>query len=139
MTTGFQFAHLQWSAKIRVSKRQMIKGYFGSQRGKGWSASDILAEAERKIGHCSHVENPKPPNRIHGAPLDQVEEYAERWAATQKVSVRLKNGVIVKRKMRSDAPILASGVISFPKNREDRWPAFRDHAIKQLKKNTASD
>lgn len=34
--------------------------------------------------------------------------------------------------MRSDAPILACGVISLPRERIVEWQAFRDHSIKQL-------
>jgi len=133
MTTGFQFAHLQWSGKSRSSKRQSIKGNHGSQRGKGWSAADILAEADRKKGHCYHVDNPQPPNVICGERLSQVEEIADYWAKHQGTKVKLKNGQTDIRKMRSDAPILASGVISLPRDRIEEWPAFRDHAIKQLK------
>lgn len=134
MTTGFQFAHMQWSGKSRSGKQQSTKGSHGSQRGKGWSAADILAEADRKKGHCYHVEDPQPPTLIYGYPLSQVEEHAEYWAKHQGIKVTLKTGETVTRKMRSDAPILASGVISLPRDRIDEWPAFRDHAIKELKK-----
>lgn len=134
MTTGFQFAHMQWSGKSRSSKQQSTKGSHGSQRGKGWSAADILAEADRKKGHCFHVADPQPPTLIYGYPLSQVEEYADYWAKHRGIKVTLKTGEIVTRKMRSDAPILASGVISLPRDRIEEWPAFRDHAIKELKK-----
>lgn len=134
MTTGFQFAHMQWSGKSRSSKQHSTEGSHGTQRGKGWSAADILAEAARKKGHCYHVENPQPPTLIYGYPLSQVEEHAEYWAKHRGIKVTLKTGETVTRKMRSDAPILASGVISLPRDRIEEWPAFRDHSIKELKK-----
>jgi hypothetical protein len=133
VTTDCQFAHLQWAGKRRSSKRQTIKAFHGSQRGQNWSAADILAEAERKKGHCSHVANPQPANLIYGYPLSKLEEIADNWAKHLVVEVKSKNGRIETRKMRSDAPILASGVISLPQDRMAEWPAFRDHAIQQLK------
>lgn len=135
-TTGFQFAHLQWSGKKGAKKRERrktLKGSHGSQRSSGWSAKDILAEAARLDGHCQHVANPQPPTLVYGVPLDQVEAICDTWAASIKVTVHLKNGTTAQRKMRADAPILASGVISLPKARVDEWPAYRDHAVEQLK------
>ena len=133
MTTGFQFAHIQWFGKIGSSKRQFTESTHGSQRGKGWSAADILAEAGRVKGHCSHVDDPQQPTLIYGLPLNQVEGIADNWAKHQATKVTSVNGKISTRKMRSDAPTLVSGVISFPKERIAEWPAFRDHAIAQLK------
>lgn len=136
MTTGFQFAHLQWSGKKGAKKkesRRTLKGSHGTQRASGWSAKDILAEAARLKGHCQHVASPKPPTLIYGMPLSEVEAVCDAWAASRTVSVKLKNGTVGKRKMRADAPVLASGVISMPKERIDDWPAYRDHAVEELK------
>lgn len=133
--TGFQFAHVQWSGKKgapRKSQRWSTKGSHGTQRSSGWSAKDILAEAARLDGHCEHVANPLIPKLIYGAPLAEVEAICDTWAASIKVEVKNKDGTIHHRKMRSDAPILASGVISFPKDRIDEWPEFRDNAVKKL-------
>lgn len=135
--TGFQFAHIQWSSKERAAKvqqRKFLKGSHGTQRATGWSASDILAEAARKEGHCGHVANPLPPTLVYGIPLDQVEAKAATWSASRTVAVKLKNGAVIDRKRPSNMPILASGVISLPRDRMDEWPAYRDHAIEELKK-----
>lgn len=132
ISMGFQFAHIDWVGKTTSFKRSST-GSHGTQRASGWSAKDILAEAQRLKGHCQHVPFPKPPALIYGVPLMEVEVIADTWAATRTVDVKLKSGKIAKRKMRSDAPIMACGVISFPADRIDEWPAYRDHAIEQLK------
>lgn len=131
---GIQFAHVNWYAKTAAKKRDTAEFMHGKERSTGWSVADILAEAERKKGNCPHVPDPMAPRLLHGVPLDQVEALADAWAATQTVSVKLKNGTVVQRKMRSDAPRVAAGVMSLPKDRLQDWPAFRDNAIKQLEK-----
>lgn len=135
--TGFQFGHTDWAGKkgaAKKSQRWSTRGSHGTQRTTGWSAADILAEAARLKGHCEHVPHPKPPGLVYGVPLDEVEAICDTWAATQKVEVKAKDGTIRHRKMRSDAPMMACGVISFPVDRLDEWPAFRDHAIDELEK-----
>lgn len=135
--TGFQFGHNQWSGKKGAAKKSQkwsTRASHGTQRSSGWSAADILAEAARLKGHCEHVPSPKPPGLVYGVPLDEVEAICDTWAASKKVEVKMKDGTIRHRKMRSDAPILASGVISFPKDRADEWPQFRDHAVQELEK-----
>lgn len=134
MTMGFQFAHVQWAGKTKAAKRQLSKASHGTERGKGWSAAELLAEASREPGHCSHVEHPMPPTLIFGLPLSEVEKRADAWAVSQTVSVKMKNGNLVQRKMRSDGPVIAAGVISLPRDRILDWPAFRDNAVAQLQK-----
>lgn len=130
---GFQFGHVEWFSKAGSSKQHTFKSSHGTQRGRGWSSADVLAEAERKKGHCQHVESPQPPTILHGS-FDKVREAARTWAATQTVEVKLKDGTVKHRAMRSDGPEMAAGVISFPRDRMDEWEAYRDHAIKELKK-----
>ncbi len=132
MTTGFQFAHVDFFSAKGATKRNGFTGSHGTQRGRGWSVSDILAELDRKKGHCGHVQHPAPPRYFVGGVAD-VEAAATAWSASQSIEVRLKSGKIGKRKMRSDAPSVAAGVISFPKDREQEWPEFRTNAIDQLK------
>ncbi|WP_155709864.1 hypothetical protein [Pseudoduganella dura] len=61
-----------------------------------------------------------------------ITEAIETFIEGQKVSVRLKSGANAVRKARADSPSLAAGVISFPRDRINEWPRFRDHAIREL-------
>jgi hypothetical protein len=132
MTTGFQFAHLDWFSAAGAPKtRAVATSSHGSQRGRGWNNAEILAEAMREPGNCDHVAKPMPPMIYHGS-IDEVTEAITAFVDSQKVQVRLKSGEVAVRKPRSDSPSLAAGVISFPQTRIDEWPAFRDHAIRQL-------
>lgn len=131
MTTGFQFAHVDFFSVKGATKQNGFKGSHGTQRGRGWSVSDILAEMDRKPGHCGHVQHPAPPRYFVGGVAD-VEAAVTAWTASQSTEYRLKSGKIGKRKMRSDAPSMAAGVISFPKDREQEWPEFRANAIAEL-------
>jgi hypothetical protein len=132
MTTGFQFAHIDWYSQSGAKKRASFSSSHGTQRGRGWSNSEILAEATRKPGNCGHVPSPSPPTICHGS-IQEVEDAIEAFVAENKVEVTLKSGLVVSRKARSDSPSMAAGVISFPRDRIAEWPAFRDHAIEQLK------
>jgi hypothetical protein len=132
MTTGFQFAHVDFFSIKGATKQNRFTGSHGTQRGRGWSVSDILAELDRKPGHCGHVQHPAPPRFFVGGVAD-VEAAVTAWSASQSIKVRLKSGKISSRKMRSDAPSMAAGVISFPKDREQEWPEFRVNAIDELK------
>jgi hypothetical protein len=132
--SGFQFAHINWYSKAGSYKRTWSTFSHGSEKSRGWSIADILAEAARKKGNCPHVMSPQPPGLIYGVPLDQVEALADAWASTQAIEVKLKNGTVARRRMRFDAPSIAAGVISLPAARAAEWPAFRDHAIEQLQK-----
>lgn len=131
MTTGFQFGHVLWTSKAGAAKHT-FKSTLGSQRGRGWSTNDVLAEAARLAGHCGHVVNPEPPAVLFGS-FDQVRAAARAWAESQRVEVKRKDGTVAYRSMRADAPEMAAGVISFPRQRMDEWPAFRQHALDELR------
>jgi hypothetical protein len=82
------------------------------------SMRDIVAEAERLPDNCPHVKLPQAPLLIHGeSPLtmsDKLEGIASHARST--------NG----NKLRLDARILLSGVISYPK----RMSEFDEHCLK---------
>lgn len=132
MTTGFQFAHIDWYSQKGAPKRAAFTSSHGAQRGRGWSNAEILAEATRQPGHCGHVQAPTPPTICHGS-VPLVEDAIDAYVAAQTVKVKTKSGEEVTRKARADSPSMAAGVISFPRDRIAEWPAFRDHAIEQLK------
>jgi hypothetical protein len=134
MSTGFQFAHIDWFSSVGAQKsRATGTSNHGTQRGRGWTNVEILAEATREPGHCSHVQHPAPPTICQGS-IEQVIEAIGAYVESQNVTVRLKGSAKAVRKARSDSPSMAAGVISFPQDRMDEWPAFRDHAIRQLEK-----
>jgi hypothetical protein len=131
MTTGIQFAHVNWYSQKGAATKRDFTGSHGTERGRGWSNAEVLAEATRKHGHCFHVEAPQPPTFVHGS-IEDIEEAIELWTVSQAVKVTKKDGTIATRKMRSDAPSMAAGVISLPRDRLEDWPAFRDQAVVAL-------
>jgi hypothetical protein len=122
---GFQFAHVDWHSKDGAKTRHVKAASHGAQRGRGWGVRDILAEAGRMAGHCEHVPHPQPPRRVYGCALAEVEAIGDAWAK----SIKVKTG----RAYRKDAPIMASGVVSFPRERIDEWPAYLATTIEALK------
>jgi hypothetical protein len=131
MTTGIQFAHVNWYSQKGAATKHNLTGSHGTERGRGWSNAEVLAEATRKHGHCGHVEAPQPPTFVAGS-VEDIEEAIELWTASQAIKVTKKDGTIATRKMRSDAPSMAAGVISLPRDRLEDWPAFRDQAVTAL-------
>ena len=95
----------------------------------GATASDIAKEAERHPDHVAHIIKagftPQPPTYVYGCTPSEAVEQAEKWAAQAKD----KTG----RRLRSDAPVVLSGVISYPREGEE-WHAFKRAAVRWLKK-----
>lgn len=106
----YQFGHVETYA------RKPQKG--------AWSIRDVAAEAERKRGHCMHVEQPQEPIRVFGCSPSEAVEQAEAWGAQAKDAKG--------RKLRSDAPVLLAGVLSYPRQGEE-WPQFKEKALAWLK------
>lgn len=104
-----------------------IESYARSARS-GATASDIAKEAERHQDYVSHIIKagftPQPPNIVHGCTPSEAVERAHSWAAQAKD----RSG----RRLRSDAPVLLSGVISYPRDGED-WFSFKRAAVRWLK------
>ena len=98
----------------------------GKTKERVLSMSEIAAEAERHPDAIPHIENPKPPILLFGVMPSVVVKEAEEWAKTAKDAIG--------RKLRIDGMCMDAGVVSFPADRIDEWPAYRDEAIEWLKK-----
>lgn len=93
---------------------------------KAWSVSDLLDEATRKPGHCSHVDNPGPPTWHHGSRED-VEGAAVAWhAQARRADKKSKTGMSPIQK---NSPCLVCIVASLPAHLLNIWPEYRDSAI----------
>lgn len=94
----------------------------------GATASDIAKEAERHPDYVSHIieagYTPQPPTYVYGCTPSEAVEQAERWAAQAKD----RTG----RRLRSDAPVILCGVISYPRDGEE-WFSFKRAAVRWLK------
>ncbi|MBW3814140.1 plasmid recombination protein [Aeromonas hydrophila] len=71
-----------------------------------------------------HVEQPQEPIRVFGCSPFEAVEQAEAWGAQAKDAKG--------RKLRSDAPVLLAGVLSYPRQGEE-WPEFKEKALAWLK------
>ena len=116
--SGYQFAHVDGYGRKGGKKRQ--------NKERVLSMSEIAAEAERHPDAIPHIENPKPPILLFGVMPSVVVKEAEEWAKTAKDAIG--------RKLRIDGMCMNAGVVSFPADRIDEWPAYRDEAIEWLKK-----
>ena len=92
---GFQFVH------VECYGRQAGKGKAG-----GRTIGDVVAEAEREVGACPHVNRPEPPTLLHGVMPSEASRIAEERAAGAVDAKR--------RKLRKDALVMLAGVASFP-------------------------
>ncbi len=101
-----------------------VEAYARKPQKGTWSIRDVAAEAERKREHCMHVEQPQEPIRVFGCSPSEAVEQAEAWGAQAKDAKG--------RKLRSDAPVLLAGVLSYPRQGEE-WPEFKQKALTWLK------
>lgn len=122
---AYQFGHVGWAARSRTAKKTTTRQNSMTTRASGWSAADLAGEAMRLPGHCDHVAEPLPPRVLFGVDPIQAAAEAEAWGDQAKES----SG----RALRRNAPVMAAGVVSFPRERLDDWPAFRDATVEALK------
>lgn len=101
-----------------------VEAYARKPQKGAWSIRDVAAEAERKREHCMHVEQPQEPIRVFGCSPSEAVKQAEAWGAQAKDAKG--------RKLRSDAPVLLAGVLSYPRQGEE-WPEFKRKALTWLK------
>jgi hypothetical protein len=93
---AFQFLHVDIVSRA-VPKKSLAKR---------WALRDVLAEAGREAGSCPHVETPRPPARLFGLNLPDV----ERATLRQAEEARDAKG----RRLRKDSPVMLAGVLSYP-------------------------
>ncbi|MDP2125281.1 MAG: plasmid recombination protein [Parvibaculum sp.] len=93
---AFQFLHVDIVARAVPKKAT----------AKRWALRDVLAEAGRVTAACPHIDAPRPPKRLFGLALPEVERVAERQAE----EARDAKG----RRLRKDAPVMLAGVLSYP-------------------------
>lgn len=114
---GYQFAHMELHSR---------KG------GKSGSVAYVLDEAQRLDGACPHVDDPRPPEVVWGASVDELRERHD--AAAETCRVTLENGR--QRRIRKDQNTLASIVLSYPAVLADADPAhvkdWERHAVAWL-------
>lgn len=89
---GFQFLHIETYSRSGAASRPGTRA--------------IFAEAGREAEYCAHVEHPRPPRQIYGAPIADTEALLQQ----QCEAARDPRG----RKIRKDASVLLAGVASYP-------------------------
>ena len=126
-----QFINKIWSARVQLDKKEKVIVRGREITPVAWSASDLLMEALRKDGHIPHVKAPKPPRILYACseeirddPL-KVASLADAWAESRKA--------VTGRAHQRNSPVMASVVISLPKEMIDQWPTFRDASLQWLK------
>jgi hypothetical protein len=126
-----QFINKIWSARVQLDKKEKVIVRGREITPVAWSALDLLMEALRKDGHIPHVPAPKPPgilyaysDEIRNHPL-KVADLADAWADSRKA--------VTGRAHQRNSPVMASVVISLPKELIDEWPKFRDASLQWLK------
>ena len=124
----YQFGHVSWAARAGAKKRTSRRENSMTTRDIGWSAQDIASEAMRIEGHCEHVESPEPPRVLYGVNALKAAEMAAKWGDQATTTSGGK-----KRALQRNAPVMACGVISWPRERMDEWPAYRDATVEALK------
>ena len=113
---GFQFLHIE--AYARHGSKQ-----HGQPRK--WSAREIAAEAMREPDACPHVEQPQPPQVLHGCTPAEAAKLAHDWADSSQDAKG--------RKLRADGLALAAGVVSLPAEQRQDWPRFREATVAWLR------
>lgn len=70
---SYQFIHIE-DYGINISKKRSNNGTSEKYKKetKGRSVSQIISEAKRDNGFCSHVEKPEDPIILYGKSLDEV-------------------------------------------------------------------
>ena len=127
-----QFIHIETYAKTPSKRAQQLVDAAAAAKGKKpqrvLSSSEVIAEALRDAGACSHVDAPQPPTfwvgderRMRGL-MRELDGYADDYAA--------RHG----RALRKDTPHLLAGVASYPADAPlDRYADWRERTIEQLK------
>lgn len=133
---AYQWWHCDWGTRETRERRQSKKGKDGAltvKKGtKAWSVDDIAGEAERRPGHAPHVIDPHPLRILHGMTPSEAAKKAHEWSKDIQTEVISKSGARRTRGLRSDAPIMAAGVISLPAEMIQDWDAYKAVALEYL-------
>lgn len=123
---AYQFAHTQTYSR---------KG-----NGKSRSVASVVAEAVRQVGYCPHVDEPLPPNVLHGISPDAIPALIEQRIETAKAcfAEQLKGK---GRGIRQDQHVLEGAVFSHPNRSSElsdpdvraRYQKWRDDVIEWVK------
>ncbi|EGP2495492.1 hypothetical protein IYP40_004835 [Salmonella enterica] len=127
---SYQFIHIE-DYGINISKKRSNNGTSEKYKKetKGRSVSQIISEAKRDNGFCSHIEKPEEPIILYGKSLDEVEKLAMEYHSKTKIID--KNGK--EKKLRSDANVLLAGVISLNRENMEIWEDYKNDSIAYLK------
>jgi hypothetical protein len=109
--TQIQFMHIETYAKE-------ISG-LASNRGKKNTVDKVINEALRVEGFCSHIAAPQPAIRIHGHPVEELQNRLNALLATKGQSVISQNGDMKIRAVRKDAHVLLGAIYSYPVEKKD--------------------
>lgn len=121
---GYQFVHKIWVKRSRASKDVQKRSHRIPAKSSEWTVHDVLREAMRFPGHIKHVKSPQHARIIYACNPDVednpllVEEIANAWAESVKITSGRAHPI--------NSPVLACGVIAFPRDRESEWERFRD-------------
>lgn len=127
---GFQFFREEGYALVRGQGRPSTgtgKQARGEREAGRRSARDIIGEAIRAEGDHPHVAAPRPPRVLHGVPADELltwYEQLEDLARRQVVDAVSKLGKPIKRRQRSDTPVLIGAIASYPGPADDADPGY---------------
>lgn len=132
----YQFIHLETFAETvsakAISRRNKInsKGLRNGGTKSLLNLRQVIAEAMREVGSCPHIKFPKPPTKIFGLDLYEVERLA---ILSKKDQVDAMG-----RNIRKDTPILLGGVASYPshehKKSQDKFNFWLNDNVEWLKK-----
>lgn len=111
---GYQFIHENaYSVQLTA----------GSKKENSNTVEKILAEANRVVGSCNHVEKPLPPIPIFGN-FNKITEKCQEWLDNTKDSTG--------KKVRKDSCVLLAGVVSIGAEDNYKWEEIREASLKYL-------
>ncbi|TLP43048.1 hypothetical protein FDK21_18700 [Cohaesibacter sp. CAU 1516] len=119
---GYQYAHIESYSRKGGQQKKRANG------DRAWTVDEVIAEAERKPGSCSHVEEPDPDPLIIPGSCKNFDELRQAHHDACKVKQQVpytipktgKKSVRTKA-LRVDKHTLYSSVISLPILSADAW------------------
>lgn len=91
-----------------------IQSFAAKANPAGQSVAQVLGEAARQPEFSAHVKSPLPPLVVFGLSPHEVAERHAGMVAAGAVSVRLADGTIKQRAVRSDRHTLMTAIASHP-------------------------